>query len=47
MKSRLNFAKHRRFVENDPIDGLQNRLLAGSQLPFILPLLNRSRKAPH
>ncbi|CNK90977.1 Uncharacterised protein [Yersinia aldovae] len=47
MKSRLNFAKHRRFVENDPIDGRQNRLLAGSQLPFILPLLNRSRKAPH
>ncbi len=42
MKSRLDLAKHRRFVENDPIYGRQNRLLAGSQLPFFLPLLNRS-----
>ncbi|WP_276325134.1 hypothetical protein [Yersinia kristensenii] len=42
MKSRLNFAKRRRFVEHGPIDGRQNRLPAGSQLPFFLPLLNRS-----
>ncbi|SUP68551.1 hypothetical protein [Yersinia kristensenii] len=42
MKSRLNFAKHRRFVEHGPIDGRQNKLPAGSQLPFFLPLLNRS-----
>ncbi|WP_276508258.1 hypothetical protein [Yersinia kristensenii] len=42
MKSRLDFAKHRRFVEHGPIDGRQNRLPAGSQLPFFLPLLNRS-----
>ncbi|MFW5389719.1 hypothetical protein V1951_00230 [Yersinia sp. 2544 StPb PI] len=35
-----------RFVENDPLDGRQNCLPTGSQLPFFLPLLNRSRKAP-
>ncbi|EEQ02650.1 hypothetical protein yrohd0001_15530 [Yersinia rohdei ATCC 43380] len=36
-----------RFVENDPIYGRQNNLPVGSRLPFFLPLLNRSGKAPH
>ncbi|CFR16559.1 Uncharacterised protein [Yersinia frederiksenii] len=39
MKSCLDFALHRHFVENDQP--------AGSQVPWSLPLLNRSRKAPH
>ncbi|CNI43604.1 Uncharacterised protein [Yersinia mollaretii] len=38
MKSCLDFALHRRFVENDQP--------AGGQLPWFLPLLNRSCQAP-
>ncbi|PJE88228.1 hypothetical protein CU280_08750 [Yersinia mollaretii] len=38
MKSCLDFALHRHFVENDQP--------AGSQLPWSLPLLNRSCQAP-
>ncbi|CNI96053.1 Uncharacterised protein [Yersinia bercovieri] len=46
MKSCLDFAQYRRFVENDPIEGRQNGQPAGSKLPWFLPLLNRSCKAP-
>ncbi|EIQ84851.1 hypothetical protein YPPY47_4166 [Yersinia pestis PY-47] len=40
MKNRLYF------VEQHAIDHRQNHLPAGSQLPWFLPLLNRSCKAP-
>ncbi|AJI94247.1 hypothetical protein BD65_1520 [Yersinia ruckeri] len=35
------------FVGYHQIENRQNRLPVGSQLPWFLPLLNRSYQAPH